>query len=93
MGGAMDLASGAKRVIVAMTHTVNGEPKIVRECSLPLTSTRPVSLICNGAGRHRADRRGTGSSRTGSGVSVARVRQATQADLIIPAHVPEMPII
>src|SRR3954463_2367479 len=45
MGGAMGLVSGAKRVIVAMTHTVKGKPKIVQHCSLPLTAARRVSLI------------------------------------------------
>ncbi len=46
MGGAMDLAVGAGRVIVTMLHTTrDGEPRIVKECTFPLTASRCVSLI------------------------------------------------
>src|ERR1700745_2312381 len=45
MGGAMDLVTGAKRVIVAMQHTAKGAPKIMKKFSLPITSLRPVELV------------------------------------------------
>jgi len=92
MGGAMDLVSGAKRVIVAMTHTAKGESKIVRECAFPLTSTRPVSLIVTELAVIAPTSRGLELRERAPGVSVEAILAATAAELIVPEHVPEMPI-
>jgi acetate CoA/acetoacetate CoA-transferase beta subunit len=92
MGGAMDLVTGAKRVIVAMQHSAKGASKIVKECMLPLTSTRPVDLVVTElAVIAFSDGRAT-LLETGPGISVAQVAAATQAELVIPNQVPEMPI-
>jgi acetate CoA/acetoacetate CoA-transferase beta subunit len=92
MGGAMDLVSGAKRVIVAMTHTARGKPKIVRHCTLPLTSVRRVSLVVTDMAVIEPTDRGLVLRELAPGTTVDAVRAATEADLIIPDHVPEMPI-
>jgi len=92
MGGAMDLVSGAKRVIVAMTHTVKGKPKIVRHCSLPLTSSRPVSVIVTDMAVIEPVAEGLLLRELAPGITVTAVREATGTDLIVPDHVPEMPV-
>lgn len=90
MGGAMDLVTGAKRVIIAMQHTAKGKPKIVSKCSLPLTSARPVDLVVSElAVIEFADGRAT-LKETGPGVSIEQVIAATEAQLAIPDKVPEM---
>jgi acetate CoA/acetoacetate CoA-transferase beta subunit len=90
MGGAMDLVTGAKRVIVAMQHTAKGAPKIVKECTLPITAIRPVDLVVTElAVIAFPDGRAT-LIETGPGVSTAQVVVATESELIIPDKVPEM---
>ena len=90
MGGAMDLASGAKRVIVAMTHTAKGHPKIVKHCTLPLTSTRRVNLVVTDMAVIEPTDEGLVLKELAPGTTVAAVREATEADLIVPDHVPFM---
>ena len=90
MGGAMDLVSGAKRVIVAMTHTAKGSPKIVKRCTLPLTSTRPVSLIVTEMAVIEPTRDGLVLREIADGVTIDEVKEATEASLLVPPYVPEM---
>src|SRR5262244_1948808 len=90
MGGAMDLVTGAKRVIVAMQHTAKGASKIVKSCTLPITSTRRVDLVVTElAVIAFPDGRAT-LRETGPGISVAQVTAATAAELVVPGQVPEM---
>jgi acetate CoA/acetoacetate CoA-transferase beta subunit len=90
MGGAMDLVTGAKYVIVAMQHTAKGKPKIVRECSLPLTSIRPVDLVVTELAVIAFPGGRATLVETGPGISVAEVIAATEAELVVPNNVPEM---
>jgi len=92
MGGAMDLVSGARRVVVAMQHTAKGRSKVVRECTLPLTSSRTIHLLVTelaviGFPEGRAT-----LLETAPGVDVQEVLAATEAKLVVPSTVPQMSI-
>ena len=90
MGGAMDLVTGARRVIVAMIHSAKGVAKIVKECSLPLTSLRRVNLIVTEMAVIEPTSEGLLLKELAPGVSLEDVIAATEARLVIPEHVPEM---
>ena len=90
MGGAMDLVSGAKRVIVAMQHTAKGKPKIVTECSLPLTAVRPVDMVVTELAVITFPGGRATLAETAPGVSVEQVVAATEAKLAIPAKISQM---
>ena len=91
MGGAMDLVSGAKRVIVAMQHTAKGAPKIVKTCSLPITSARPVDLVVTELAVI-AFREGRATLlETAPGVSTTQVIASTEAPLTVSGNISEMP--
>jgi acetate CoA/acetoacetate CoA-transferase beta subunit len=92
MGGAMDLAAGARRVVVAMQHTARGRSKIVPRCTLPLTSIRPVDLVVTelaviGFPHGRAT-----LLETAPGVRAAEVVAATAAELLVSDDVRPMEI-
>jgi acetate CoA/acetoacetate CoA-transferase beta subunit len=90
MGGAMDLVTGAKKVVVAMAHTAKGGHKIVSRCSLPLTATRRVSLIVTEMAVIEPTDLGLALRERGPGVSVRKIQDATGAALIIEGEPPEM---
>lgn len=90
MGGAMDLVTGAASVVVAMQHAAKGKSKIVNTCTLPLTSSRQVSLIVTDLAVIKPTEQGLVLLERAPGVSIDEIMDQTEAALIISDHVPEM---
>ena len=92
MGGAMDLVVGAKKVIIAMEHTVKGNHKIFKECNLPLTAAGEVNLIITEMGVMEVTENGLVLREINPEYSVEEVQAATEAELIIPEDLKEMEV-
>ncbi|RYZ97607.1 MAG: succinyl-CoA--3-ketoacid-CoA transferase, partial [Proteobacteria bacterium] len=92
MGGAMDLVAGSRKIIIAMQHvSKDGESKILKECTLPLTGTHCVSLVVTELGVLRlSEGKGFRLLERAPGVSVEEIKKATAAPLLIEGDVPEM---
>jgi 3-oxoacid CoA-transferase subunit B len=93
MGGAMDLVAGARRVIVAMEHqTKEGESKILRRCTLPLTGTHVVHDIVTELGWIKVTRDGLILTEIAEGISTADVQSRTEAKLAISPNLKTMAV-
>ncbi|MCB5560319.1 3-oxoacid CoA-transferase subunit B [Anaerosalibacter bizertensis] len=92
MGGAMDLVVGAKKVIVAMEHTVKGNPKILKECNLPLTAAGEVDLIITEMGVMEVTDKGLVLTEINPEFTVEDVKNATEAELIVADDLKKMEV-
>jgi len=83
MGGAMDLVVGANTVIIAMVHTQKGKPKILKQCTLPLTAKEQVNIIVTEMALIKVTDKGLVLEELGPESTVEEVIAATDANLII----------
>ena len=92
MGGAMDLVAGARRVVVTMEHTAkDGAPKILTQCTLPLTGRRCVNLIDHRDGGDRAVHEGLLLREIAPDTTLDEVKKATGAPLVVAPDLRTMP--
>jgi 3-oxoacid CoA-transferase B subunit len=91
IGGAADIAANAKRLFVAMEHTTrDGQPKIVRHCSYPLTGARVVKMIFTDLAVIRIDADGLILEETAPGWSSEEIQSLTEAPLRVSPHLKEI---
>lgn len=83
MGGAMDLVTGAKKVIIAMLHTAKGKPKILDECTLPLTAKGVIDLIVTELGVMEVTDEGIVLKEINKDTTIEEIRSLTACELII----------
>ncbi|MBI2683409.1 MAG: CoA transferase subunit B [Acidobacteriales bacterium] len=84
MGGAMDLVASAKRLIIAMEHTTkDGSPKILKQCTLPLTGKKVVETICTEMAWIRVTPQGLVLEEVAPGLTAEEVQKATEPRLIV----------
>jgi 3-oxoacid CoA-transferase subunit B len=84
MGGAMDLVAGARRVVIAMEHTTReGQPKILKKCTLPLTGVRVVDTVVTEMAYMRVTPSGLVLEEVAPGLRAEDVQRATGARLIV----------
>lgn len=92
MGGAMDLVSGAKKVIVAMEHTSRGKIKILKECILPLTGVGCVDLIITEMGVIKVTEEGLRLVEYNPEYTVEEIQKATEAELMVCPDLKKMAV-
>jgi 3-oxoacid CoA-transferase subunit B len=91
MGGAMDLVASAENIIVAMMHTnKQGESKILKRCSLPLTGVGCVKKVVTNLAVLEVTKNGFKLLERAPGVSVEEIKKATEGSLLIEGEIPEM---
>lgn len=90
MGGAMDLVGGAKKVIVAMTHTAKGDIKILKRCNLPLTGAKKVSKIITEMAVIEVTDKGLLLTEYNPEYTIEQIQEVTEATLIISDQLKSM---
>ena len=91
MGGAMDLVASADNIIVAMMHTNRqGESKILKKCTLPITGVKCIKKVVTNLAVLEVTKDGFKLLESAPGISVEEIQNATEGNLIIEGEIPEM---